>query len=108
MQSLTITRNRTVNVRASGSPFDRHRSKVRELISEIKNRREKYEKANTEFILKNQIILKQIFQDEIEYYKSICGIQPDDATKVEEVKPNNKTVEPDVIISESYDNDKQI
>ena len=100
-----MQRLRAVNVRASGSPFDRHRSKVRELIGEIKARREKYEKANTEFILKNQVILKQIFQDEIDYYKNMCI--PNSDSKSSSVEDPIVAVEPDVIISEIYENEQQ-
>lgn len=100
-----MQRLRSVNVRASGSPFDRHRSKVRELLGEIKARREKYEKANTEFLLKNQVILKQIFQDEIDYYKGLCSPAPE--PELVEEPEESIAVEPDVIISDSYDADSE-
>ena len=58
-----MQRTLSVRVRASSSPMDRHRSKVRELIKEVQVRKAKYEQANQEFLTKNQMILKQIFID---------------------------------------------
>jgi len=92
--------NRTLCIRpvASLGPIDRHRAKVKELLQEVQIRRAKAEKINQEFVTKNQMILKQIFQDEVNYIKSIFE-------KTEEVDPSVPIVESEVIMSEDYERD---
>lgn len=91
------TRSRTlvVNVKAFG-PFDRHREKMRELMKEIHTRKEKAEKVNTDFLLKNQIILKQILNDEIEYIKNMCKTDT-------VVEPEVMNEDKETIITDSFD-----
>jgi len=101
-----MQRTTCVRVRAqSSSPIDRHRAKVRELLNEIQVRRVNAEKVNQDFLTKNQMILKQIFQDEIDYMK---------VTFFKDEKPSSVTVSPsesipvvesDVIMSDDYERD---
>ena len=81
--------------------MDRHRAKVRELIKEVQVRKVKYEQANQEFLTKNQMILKQIFKDELDYIKSLWTGSGPEVEKTADVP----IVESEVLMSDDYDRD---
>jgi len=106
-----MSRTLSVRVKAAAAPgpgpIERHRTKVREFIKEIQVRRAKSETKNQEFINKNQMILKQIFQDEVTYFKSFWDSPSDSGSGSSNTKENvvNYDVVEPTIISDSYDED---
>lgn len=96
---MILSRQR-LNVRASSSssPLDKFRSKFRDIVKDVQVRRAKYEKENTDILMNKQVVLKQFFHNELEYFKSLC--KDGDGGEVVQ-KEESEIVHPDVIISDS-------
>jgi hypothetical protein len=89
---MMLTSRRPLNIRASSSsPFETFRTKVRTLISDVKVRREKYERENTDTLMKKQIVLKEFFNEELEYFKSLCVLI------IDNTQPPVEVVQPEVV-----------
>lgn len=93
--------NRALQLKVQAcSPMNRHKTKIREIFNNISIQKNKLEKENKELFTKNQMILKQIVLEEMNYIKSLC--KPDSSAEEGSVTTEEETevVEPEVVVED--------
>ena len=92
--------NRALQLKVQAcSPMNRHKTKIREIFNNISIQKNKLEKENKELFTKNQMILKQIVLEEMNYIKSLC--KPDSAEEGSvTTEEETEVVEPEVVVED--------